>query len=275
MKTDLVLFGKHFNMASQVRRRRLVVLFYSGFAALMSAGWFLDHWHVVSPTLIIISASYVRSLVLGGLGAGGKGMIKPFLCNEVRARYVKNPNSSWSRLAELTIPKITDEREFCSDEREVRRRDSAHEMAYRYLGMVVITTFLVAYLKNGNPPLMQRDGFAPPAAFFDHLIYGLLIVEYILFYPFLKPYCCGPSRMWRNRSHDQQTNVLGNSSGNPPHPAMAGGWLLGSRSRFTSASFAFNRRTQSFDPRLLVLGHLDHPIPARISGWHSTQRACS
>ena len=84
-------------------------------------------------------------------------------------------------MARRTIPQITDEREFCSDEREVRRRDSAHEVAYRRLGMVVILTFLVAYCKNACLPLLAEWGITFPTAFFDQLIYGLLIASFILF----------------------------------------------------------------------------------------------
>jgi hypothetical protein len=181
MRSELVLFGKRINMASQTRRRRLVTLIYAGFAFLMAAGWFLDRWQIVSSTLILFSASYVSRLVLGGYGTEGRGMVKPFLGNEVRARYTKNPNSYWSRLCRLTIPNVADEREFCSDEREMRRRDGAHEVAYRRLGMVVITAFLVAYFKNAALPLLLKDGTVLPSVFFDQLIYGLLIVAFILF----------------------------------------------------------------------------------------------
>jgi hypothetical protein len=94
-------------MASQSLRRRLVVLLYAGFATLMLTGWFLDRWHILGATLIIFFASYVSRLVLGGYGAEGKGIVKPFLGNEIRTRYVKNPDSSWSRLCRLTqLPQL-------------------------------------------------------------------------------------------------------------------------------------------------------------------------
>jgi hypothetical protein len=181
MKTELVLFGRHIDMAAQVRRRRLVVIVYGIFAALMASGWFLDHWGLLGSILIIFSAPSISRLVFGGYGAAGKGLIKPFLGNEVRARYIGDPNSRWSRLARLTIPQVTDKREFCSDEREVRRRDGAHEVAYRRLGMVVISTFLVAYLKNVGLPLLSKQGIPIPDSFVDKLIYGMLITSFILF----------------------------------------------------------------------------------------------
>jgi hypothetical protein len=180
MKTELALFGMRFSMAPRTNRRRLVALLYAGFAALMVAGWLLDHWRVWGAGLILFAAGYVGRLVLGGRGADGKGMIKPFLGNEARARYVKNPNSRWSQLAKRTIPRITDEREFCSDEREMRCRDSAHEVAYRRLGMVIIFTFLVAYFKSAALPLLREIGIAFPSAFFDQWIDGLLIASFIL-----------------------------------------------------------------------------------------------
>jgi hypothetical protein len=43
MKSELVLFGRHIDMALRARRRRLVLAVFGIFAALMAAGWFLDH----------------------------------------------------------------------------------------------------------------------------------------------------------------------------------------------------------------------------------------
>ncbi len=181
MKTELVLFGRHFDMALQARRRRLVVLVYAVYGAVMGAGWFIDHWHAIGSGLTIFVLSYVSRAVLGGYGAEGKGMIKPFLGNAVRERYVKDLGPWWSRLTRLTIPKINDEREFVSDEREMRRRDGAHEVAYRGLGVVVIFTFMIAFFMNAAPPILQDLGTTVPTEFFSHLIYALLIVEFILF----------------------------------------------------------------------------------------------
>jgi len=177
MKTELILLGKRIDMASQPRRRRLVVLIYGTFAALMAAGWFLDHWGLLSSMLILLAVPYVSRTVFGGYGPHITGLIKPFLGNEVRARYDRTPNSLWSRLCRTTIPAITDQREFCSDEREVRRRDAAHEKAYRHLGIVISLTFLVAYLKSAS----LKAGIALRASSFDQLIYGMLIASLILF----------------------------------------------------------------------------------------------
>jgi hypothetical protein len=181
MKTELVLLGRHINMASQARRRQLVVVVYSGFAVLMLAGWLIDRWRLWGATLIIFLAPNVSRMVFGGYGTQVKGLLKPFLGNEIRTRYARNPDSPWSRLCRLTIPQVADGHEFCSDERELRRRDSAHEAAYRRLGMVAIFTFLIAYLKNASAPVLKEVGVALPAAFFDLLIYGLLIAAFILF----------------------------------------------------------------------------------------------
>jgi hypothetical protein len=181
MKTELVLFGRHIDMASQARRRRLVMIVYGTFAALMAAGWILDRWGLWGSILIIFSAPSIARLVFGGYGVHGTGLIKPFLGNEVRERYVKDPNSRWSLLARRTIPQIINEREFCSDEREVHRRDSAHEAAYRRLGIVIILTFMVGYFKNSALPLLLKLGIVVSASFFDGSIYGMLIVSFILF----------------------------------------------------------------------------------------------
>lgn len=174
MKTELKLFGKQVSMASQSQRRRLVMVVYSAFAALMAAGWFLDRWGMWGSLLTIVSVSLISKRVFGGYGAEGRGLIKPFLGNEVRARYARNPNSAWSRFCRATIPAVTDERAFCSDEREVRRRDGAHEVAYRRLAMVMILTLLVAYLQRVFPlPRELSVGL-------DQLIYGMLLASFVL-----------------------------------------------------------------------------------------------
>jgi hypothetical protein len=180
MKAELLLFGMHFNMAPHANRRRLVALIYMAFAALMTVGWFIDHWHVWGFGLIILSASYLGRLVLGGYGVAGKGMVKPFFGNEVRARYLENPSSSWSRMAKSQIPDLANAREFGSDEREVSLRDKAHEAAYRRLGAIVIITLMFACLKYVAMPLLREYGIELSAAVLDQIIYGLLIASVIL-----------------------------------------------------------------------------------------------
>jgi ABC-type transport system involved in cytochrome bd biosynthesis fused ATPase/permease subunit len=105
-------------------------------------------------------------------------MVKLFLSNDMRSRYLKNPESAWSRLCEKTLPNVTDERLFSNDERELRRRDAAHWISYRYLGWVVIAAFFVAYLKNLLPNAW--DSLHVPPAIFDTLIYCLLMAAFVL-----------------------------------------------------------------------------------------------
>jgi hypothetical protein len=131
--------------------------------------------------LIVMPASYVGRMVLGGYGVAGKGMVKPFLGNEVRTRYIENPSSSWSRMAKSNIPNLADDRQFCSDEREVGLRDKAHQAAYRYLGAIVIITLMIACLKYAAMPVLQEYGIDLSPAVLDQLIYGLLIASVILF----------------------------------------------------------------------------------------------
>ena len=47
--------------------------------------------------------------------------------------------------------------------------------------MVVIVTFLVAYLEHSGSRLLAKIGVILPIACFDQLIYGLLICLFILF----------------------------------------------------------------------------------------------
>ena len=108
-------------------------------------------------------------------------MVKPFLGTEVRERYLKNPDSYWSKMARRNVPSIDDKSRVSSDERELRLRDKAHEAAYRRLGMILIVTFMTAGLKYAGLPLMQIYGIDLSAAVLDQVIYGLLLVSFILF----------------------------------------------------------------------------------------------
>jgi len=179
MKTELVLMGMHLDVTLQTRHRRLVSMVYTGIAALIAGFWFIDRWRLTSVILMYVPI-LVNWLILGGYYSDANGIVKLFLSNDVRSRYLKNPLSAWSRLTEKTLPNVTDERLFSNDERELRRRDAAHWISYRYLGMGVIAAFFVAYLKN----LLSNawDSLHVPPAIFDTLIYGLLMAAFVLFF---------------------------------------------------------------------------------------------
>lgn len=179
MKAELLLLGMRFNMAPRSNRRRLVALMYAGLFALIAASWPIRFGGIFSGW-ILVAAQAANVFVLGGYGFGAKGLLKPFLANDVRARYARDPNSWWSRQCKMNFPHLTYGGTLLNDEREVSRRDGVHWIAYRCLGGVVMISFFLIYTKNG---LRQ---FAPvwvhpPGEVFDRMVYGLLMAAIVLF----------------------------------------------------------------------------------------------
>jgi len=177
MKAELYLLGRRFDMAPRDKRRKLVVVIYSAIFVSLAASWLVDHWQI-SVGLVLFCVFLANRFVFGGYGSEPRAMIKPFLGNEVRSRYLSNPDSRWSRLSRLTIPNVTNENLFCSDEREVQRRDEAHQLAYRCLGVTVTFTFLVAYLAMIAARLLKVAGIASAA---NAIIHSLLMVAFVVF----------------------------------------------------------------------------------------------
>ncbi|MGD0733380.1 MAG: hypothetical protein ABR956_19105 [Terracidiphilus sp.] len=167
MKTELVLFGRHFKMASRARRRRLVVIFYAAFAALISASWFIDPSGYGAAFLTIEFTIFVGP-ILGGYLCGwfkpfNVGLVTPFGGNEVLRYSAKKSRSGLSRLfyPEEGFPGIR------NDERDLSRRNYAHFLAYRVLVGIVGSAFLVEFL--GSSSLHKMLGTS--ATLFNQVIY--------------------------------------------------------------------------------------------------------
>jgi hypothetical protein len=151
MKTDLVLFGKRFDVASRARRRRVVITFYAVFAVILVAAWLSGDdpgggWFTAAFTILV-------GPLLGGYLSfnlfGSKGLVDSFATKD-------------------------------SDERALKRRDQAHWLAYRHLGNVVIVAFLVEYLRHSSLlRYVQAIGMGP--AWLERITYDLLQIGYILF----------------------------------------------------------------------------------------------
>jgi hypothetical protein len=110
MKTEFVLFGKHFNMASQDRRRRLVILIYAGLAVLLflaTCGY---------ANLLLILAFVIVARLLGGRSYKC-GLLPPFESG---------------------------------DERERLRRNQAYYVAYKWWDLTLLPALLAVGLKNNQ-----------------------------------------------------------------------------------------------------------------------------
>jgi hypothetical protein len=111
MKTDLVFLGKHINVASQSRRRRLVVLIYVGLAALLFASLCGN-----ANLLIFFFTFVIVARFLGGRSYRN-GLVPPFMSG---------------------------------DEREMHRRDHANFLSYWWWDLALLPAMAAVGLKN-NP----------------------------------------------------------------------------------------------------------------------------
>ena len=148
MRTELILFGRHFKMASQVRRRRLVSIFYATFAALIAASWIIDP-SGYGAAFMTIEFTILVGPILGGYLCGwfkpfNVGLVKPFAGNEILRLSAKKSRSAFSRFfySQAGVPEIN------NDERELGRRDYAHFIAYRVLSVLIMLAFFIAYFER-------------------------------------------------------------------------------------------------------------------------------
>jgi len=169
MRAELVLMGRRLDMAPRTDRQALVVLIYSGLAALMVWLWFFDRWHASGYWMIFASLLLSR-LFLGGYTIGG--LIKPF--SGTGPRRSPRPPSMLALGLRLYRPQ-PDDNVYQNDERELRQRDRAHFRAYQVLAVALVLAWLLASLKRNKPQLL---GFLPGTA--DHLLYGLVLAAVVL-----------------------------------------------------------------------------------------------
>jgi hypothetical protein len=179
MKTKLVLFGKHIDMATRTRRRWLVALFYGVFGALL-----VENWMIGSHTgggFLTIEFTILVGPILGGYFArisgisGGRGLVEPFRPQKI----LKYPESaSFLRPSTLLHPVVDDDPELRTDERALRRRDYAHYVSYRFLGALVAVAFIFEFAVNS---ILRDDlesiGMSPSSV--NRIVYCLLQIGYI------------------------------------------------------------------------------------------------
>ena len=154
MKTELVFLGKHINIASRARRRWLVVFIHAGFAALVTAWFFVcgdsafflpGHRRETMLTVLFMLASSQMIMFLGGRSYNG-GLLPPF---------------------------------DSGDERELHRRDHAYYVAYKWWDLALLPPLFAVGLKI-NP---FYPGWDPAVRIFvDRLPYALLVAAGILYY---------------------------------------------------------------------------------------------
>jgi hypothetical protein len=181
MKAELILFGRHFKMVSRTRRRRLVLIFYAAYAALIAASWFIDP-SGYGGAFITIEFTILVGPILGGYLCGwfkpfNVGLVKPFGGNEVLRYSAKKSRSALSRLfyPESGFPGIK------NDERDLSRRDHAHFLAYRVISGLIMLAFLIEFLDSSPSHRVSLSSLIGISAVAVHrAIYLLLQAGYIL-----------------------------------------------------------------------------------------------
>ena len=172
MRAEIVLLGKRLDMASQERRRVLVVAIYALLAALMAVLWQWTHWRGTGAYMFW-AAMLVCRLFLGGYYTGG--LVKPFNGKAPRQSGMPPP----LLLLKLRIyqPVLTgDEALYRNDERELEQRDHAHYLAFQTIGVSVALMAFLASMRMLSPRL--QGWMAMPA---DQLYYGLSLGILMLF----------------------------------------------------------------------------------------------
>lgn len=109
MKTEFVFLGRQFNVASQARRRWLVIVIF----AALAVGLFISLW-VYSNWLLLLLVFGCAAPLLGGRNYAG-GLVPPYASG---------------------------------DEREVHRRDHAYFRAYWWWDLALLPAVLAFGLKN-------------------------------------------------------------------------------------------------------------------------------
>jgi hypothetical protein len=137
MKTHINMFGRRIDMTSQARRRRFILLFYTGFAVLEVLARLWSPGGSEGTTVMLVFTFLLGPLLGGYLSHSpnvrpeDRGLVKPFAGNEILQR---SKRGGW--------PKVRDPKEFRNDERDLARRDRAHYRAYGVL-IAIITLALI------------------------------------------------------------------------------------------------------------------------------------
>jgi hypothetical protein len=143
MKTELLFLGTHINIATQARRRRLVMLIYAGLAALVIV-WFSFMWRSPMSWLILFAYRFVARF-LGG-------------------RFYEDG----------LVPPVD-----VGDERELYRRDHAYFQAYWWWDLSLIPALLSTGFRINPLPSAWDPGVV---AVLRQLPFVLLIAAGILYY---------------------------------------------------------------------------------------------
>jgi hypothetical protein len=185
MKTELVLFGQHINMAPRTNRRLLVVVFYGVFGAILIASW-MKGPHAGAGFWAGEFALFVGPILGGyfsGVGTltGRRGLVEPFKAGVI----LKYPDSaSVLKPSTLLHPVVDNDPELRIDERALRRRDYAHYVSHGFLGGLISVGFILEFLSYSNVFSYSNQGGGIESLHLtsgdvNRIVYYLLQIGYI------------------------------------------------------------------------------------------------
>jgi hypothetical protein len=167
-----VILGRRISMASQTRRRALVVALYACLAVLMTVLFVSTGWRGTGG-IVIWAAIFACRFLLGGYYTGG--VVKPFNGKAHRETQMAPPLLALKLRIYQPVP-ADDGSTYRNDERELHQRDHAHYLAFKAVGVAVCIPMLIASMRIIRPSLMSWIPMPPDAVY-----YGLTLVAILLF----------------------------------------------------------------------------------------------
>jgi hypothetical protein len=154
MRTELVLLGAHINMGSRRRRRALVVLVYLLLSGTLASAILWAPWTLGNAGVFLLLVALVNRLVFGGLTT--RGLVQPF-SPDLRPIWFKDDPPPSSAIDRWFWRRSPSRKDLQTDERDERRRDRAHYLAYRVLACLTMTIWLLfATVREG--PILETSG---------------------------------------------------------------------------------------------------------------------
>ena len=139
MRAELMVLGRHFDMARQEDRRKLVVAIYVVLAVVMAALGWVDTWRGSGYYLVFL-AVIINHFLLGGYGRSG--LVRPFDGKAPRETNMPSPLIPLGLYLRLTS--TLPEGDWRSDERETVLRGSAHYQAYQWMSAAMGVLWLLS-----------------------------------------------------------------------------------------------------------------------------------
>jgi len=147
MRARLTVFGFRLDVRSRLRRRVLVIVVYLALAAMLSASLRWAPWTLGNVGFFLVIA-LVNWMVFGGLTT--RGLVPPF-SPDIRPLWVKDDQPPESRIDRWFWRRSPARKDLQTDERDDRRRDRAHYLAYRFVTWLTMVVWFLFVTVHAGP----------------------------------------------------------------------------------------------------------------------------